>query len=73
LNARGVQLESSDLARHLAHYTAVLPVSRESCLKWAEVSFNAKRQGHPIQTADARIAASALYYQVPSITNNRED
>jgi predicted nucleic acid-binding protein len=61
-----------DLARHLARYT-VLPVSRELCLKWAEVSFDAKRQGHPIQTADAWMAASALHYQVPLITNNRDD
>ena len=61
-----------DLAQHLRHYT-VLPVSRELCLKWAEVSFAARRKGRPIQTADAWIAASALHYQVPLITNNRSD
>jgi predicted nucleic acid-binding protein len=61
-----------DLAQHLTHYV-VLPVSRELCLKWAEVSFSAKRKGRPIQTADAWIAASALYYQVPLITNNQSD
>ena len=61
-----------DLARHLTPYT-VLPVSRELCLEWAEVSFDAKRQGQPIQTADAWIGASALYYQVPLITNNVDD
>jgi tRNA(fMet)-specific endonuclease VapC len=61
-----------ELAQHLTHYT-VLPVNRELCLRWAEVSFGAKRQGRPIQTPDAWIAASALYYQVPLITNNRDD
>jgi tRNA(fMet)-specific endonuclease VapC len=61
-----------ELARHLERYT-VLPVSRELCLKWAEVSFGARRLGRPIQTADAWIAASALHYQVPLITNNRVD
>jgi len=61
-----------DLARHLTRY-AVLPVSRELCGRWAEVSFAAKRKGRPIQTADAWIAASALHYQVPLITNNRSD
>jgi tRNA(fMet)-specific endonuclease VapC len=61
-----------ELAQHLTHYT-VLPVSRELCLKWADVSFAAKRKGRPIQTADAWIAASALHYQVPLITNNRSD
>ena len=61
-----------ELAQHLARY-AVLPVSRELCRKWAEVSFAAKRKGRPIQTADAWIAASALHYRVPLITNNRSD
>ena len=61
-----------ELAQHLTRY-AVLPVSRDLCGKWAEVSFAAKRKGRPIQTADAWIAASALYYQVPLITNNRSD
>jgi tRNA(fMet)-specific endonuclease VapC len=61
-----------ELERHLTRYV-VLPVSRELCGKWAEVSFAAKRKGRPVQTADAWIAASALYYQVPLITNNRSD
>ena len=61
-----------ELAKHVTRYT-VLPVSRELCVKWAEVAFAAKRRGRPIQTADAWIAASALYYQVPLITNNRSD
>ena len=61
-----------ELAEHLSHY-AVLPVSRELCVKWAEVAFAAKRRGRPIQTADAWIAASALHYQVPLITNNQSD
>ena len=66
------QRRKLELAQHLTRYV-VLPVSRELCVKWAEVSFAAKRKGHPIQTADAWIAASALYYQVPLVTNNRAD
>src|SRR5258708_38174572 len=61
-----------ELAEHVSHYT-VLPVSRELCVKWAEVTFAAKRRGRPVQTADAWIAASALYYQVPLITHNQSD
>ena len=61
-----------ELAQHLTHYT-VLPASRELCLQWATVTYNAKRKGRPIQTADAWIAASALYYRVPLITNNSDD
>ena len=66
------QRRKQELAEHLTRYV-VLPVSRELCGKWAEVSFAAKRKGRPIQTADAWIAASALYYDVPLITNNRDD
>jgi predicted nucleic acid-binding protein len=62
----------AELERHLARYT-VLPVNRELCRKWAEISFDAKKRGRPIQTADAWIAATALYYQVPLITHNPED
>jgi len=61
-----------DLAQHLTRYV-VLPVSRELCAKWAEISFAARRKGRPIQTADAWIAASALHYEVPLITHNRGD
>lgn len=61
-----------ELAQHLARYT-VLPVSRELCTRWAEVTFAAKRKGRRIQTADAWIAASALHYRVPLITNNPSD
>ena len=66
------QARRFELAQHLTRYT-VLPASRELCAKWAEVAFAAKRKGRPIQTADAWIAASALHYQVPLISNNRDD
>ena len=66
------QARKIELVQHLIRYT-VLPVSRELCAKWAEVAFAARSKGRPIQTADARIAASALRYQVPLITNNRDD
>jgi predicted nucleic acid-binding protein len=60
------------LAQHLTRY-AVLPASRDLCAKWAEVAFATRRKGRPIQTTDAWIAASALHYHVPLITNNRDD
>ena len=65
-------MRKAELERHMAHYT-VLPVNRELCRGWAEISFNAKKQGKPIQAADAWIAASALYCQVSLITNNGND
>jgi predicted nucleic acid-binding protein len=62
----------ADFARHLARYV-VLPVSRELCVQWAKVTFSVRRLGRPIQTSDAWIAASAIYYEVPLITNNAAD
>jgi predicted nucleic acid-binding protein len=62
----------AELTEHLSRYV-VLPASREICAKWAEVSWQARRMGRPIQTADAWIAASALHYRVPLITHNAGD
>ena len=66
------RMRRAELTQHLSP-DVVLPASRELCAKWAEVSFQARRNGRPIQTADAWIAASALHYQVPLITNNPVD
>jgi len=72
LERRWGPARKADLAQHLTKCD-VLPASRELCTKWAEVSWKVRRKGRPIQTADAWIAASALYYQVPLITNNASD
>ena len=39
-------LRKLELAQHPTHYT-VLPVSRELCIKWAEVSFGSQKTGAP--------------------------
>jgi predicted nucleic acid-binding protein len=65
-------LRRSELTQYLTRFV-VLPASRDICTKWAEVSYDARRKGRPIQTADAWIAASALHYAVPLITNNPGD
>ena len=62
----------AELDQHISKYV-VLPASRELCRTWAQVSFEARKRGRPIQTADAWIAASAIHYQVPLITNNAVD
>jgi tRNA(fMet)-specific endonuclease VapC len=62
----------AELEIYLTKYT-ILPVTRELCSAWAKVSWEARRKGRPIQTADAWIAASAQHYQVPLITNNASD
>lgn len=43
------------------------------CLRWAEVKDGGDRQGHPISSVDAWIAATALAYEAPLITHNHKD
>jgi tRNA(fMet)-specific endonuclease VapC len=62
----------ADLTQHLTRYT-VLPPTWELCRIWAEVVYAASRKGRPISTADAWIAASALYYKAPLISHNAAD
>lgn len=64
-NKRKLQMET-----HLLQYTLV-PFDRALCQAWAEVRYEAFRQGRGIETSDAWIAATARLYQVPLVTNNR--
>jgi predicted nucleic acid-binding protein len=43
------------------------------CSAWAAVRDESRRKGRPIGTADAWIAATALYLGVPLVTNNPKD
>jgi tRNA(fMet)-specific endonuclease VapC len=62
----------ADLEKFLHRFT-VIEVNRALCLKWAEATDSARRNGRPIETADAWIAATGLFYNVPLITHNRND
>ena len=44
---------------------------RSLCLKWAEATDSARRNGRPIETADAWVAATALLHGIPLVTHNR--
>jgi predicted nucleic acid-binding protein len=65
-------LRVAELRQYLAMYT-VLPVERELCAHWARIVVHARRVGRVLQTADAWVAASAIHYRVPLITNNAKD
>ncbi len=43
----------------------------ETCRQWAEVTESARRNGRPIDTADAWIAATALLHGLRLITHNQ--
>ncbi len=51
----------------------VHPYDRDLCRTWAQVSDDARRAGRPIQCADAWIAAVAVLYGLPLVTNNPAD
>jgi tRNA(fMet)-specific endonuclease VapC len=61
-----------DLLNYLRRYL-IEPSSPELCRRWAEATDSARRAGKPIMTADAWVAATALAYDVPLITNNPSD
>lgn len=60
------------MAAFLEQFIVVL-VDRKLCRTWAQVGDQARRNGHPIQVADAWIAATAIALGVPLLTNNRDD
>lgn len=51
----------------------VVHSSDDLCLHWAEAIDSARRNGRPIASADAWIAATALHLGVPLITHNKDD
>ena len=52
---------------------AIVPSSHDLVLKWAEAMVAARKSGRRIETADAWIAATALLYNAPLLTNNKPD
>jgi predicted nucleic acid-binding protein len=50
-----------------------VPSSRDLIVKWAEVMVLARSIGRRIEVADAWIAATALLYDAPLVTNNPSD
>jgi predicted nucleic acid-binding protein len=57
------------LGHHLRRYV-VQDSSPALCRRWAEVLDDARRRGRPVATADAWVAATALFLDVPLVTNN---
>jgi predicted nucleic acid-binding protein len=57
------------LDRWLTHFV-ILPYDNETAQVWARIRSSRRRQGRPISTADAWIAACALRYNCSLITHN---
>jgi predicted nucleic acid-binding protein len=60
------------LTRLLEQFVVVF-ADLDLCEIWASVTVEARRSGMPIQTADAWIAATAVYLNVPLLTNDHND
>ena len=52
---------------------SVLPFDVNVCRHWVEIRAECQRAGRPISAQDAWIAATALAFELPLLTNNRDD
>jgi len=62
----------ASLEEHMAMYLTVYPDER-TCAIWSAVVDQCRRAGHPIQTADAWIAASARQWGCALVTTDFRD
>lgn len=56
----------------ILNYT-ILPIDFETCRYWATVRSQRSGLGLPISPQDAWVAATALRYQIPLVTDNPDD
>ncbi|QDU91748.1 Ribonuclease VapC1 [Pirellulimonas nuda] len=63
----------SALRAYVAQNYVEYGVTRRVCRCWADLVWEAKRQGRVLKTADAWIAATAVALGVPLVTHNARD
>lgn len=61
----------ADLMAHVAHGYLIYPFNHALCEQWAEVRDRTRRVGSQISESDSWIAATAMLYSIPLVTNNR--
>lgn len=61
------------LRRYIAESFIFIETTKDVCLKWAELTAEAKTNGRVIAVGDAWIAATALAYSIPLVTHNYQD
>lgn len=72
ISANWGERRKQQLEQWLTKY-AIVHSSDDLCLHWAEAIDSARRVGRPIAAADAWIAATALFLDVPLVTHNAGD
>lgn len=60
------------LEAHIRKF-AIHPFDSALCSVWAQVTYRARLNGRPIDTADAWIAATAKLHGLPLVTHNAQD
>lgn len=45
----------------------------EICRVWSEIMYSARRSGNVIATSDAWVAETAVFLEIPLVTNNKTD
>jgi tRNA(fMet)-specific endonuclease VapC len=51
---------------------SVYPFNRDLCLRWAAIRDQTERAGRQVSATDSWIAATAILYGIPLVTNNRK-
>lgn len=51
----------------------IVPYDRDMAWVWAGITGECQKRGHPISAGDAWIAAAAVRYDLPLLTNNHSD
>jgi tRNA(fMet)-specific endonuclease VapC len=62
-----------DLMDYVDRNYHLYPFNRDLCLRWAEVRDRSERAGRQVRVSDSWIAATAMLYSIPLVTNNRSD
>jgi tRNA(fMet)-specific endonuclease VapC len=63
----------TELMAYVARDYVISPFNRALCLQWAQVRDRTRRVGRQVKVADSWIAATAMLYAIPLVTNNHGD
>ncbi len=62
-----------DLMDYVGREYSIYAFNRDLCLQWAAIRDQTERVGRQVSVTDSWIAATAMLYSIPLVTNNRSD
>ena len=66
-------MRRANLEAFIRRRCILYPFNPALCQQWAETTYQAGQNGYTVPAADAWIAATALLYGIPLVTNNPSD